>query len=67
MKTMNFKFSIGQLVYLKTDPDQCQRIVTGISVRGGGLISYAMTYVCSETWHYEFEIMEEKDILKKLQ
>ncbi len=32
---MTFKYNIGQEVYLKTDPDQLKRPVTGILLRNG--------------------------------
>lgn len=57
------KFDLGQIVYLKTDNDQSERMIISISVRQGGIL-YELSFgsVCS--WHYEMEIMEEKDILK---
>lgn len=56
-------FDIGDSVYLKTDPEQVERLVTGISVRKNG-ITYAISYLTNETWHYDFEITKERDIIK---
>lgn len=56
-------FDIGDRVYLKTDPEQSERLVTGISVRQNG-ITYAISYLTNETWHYDFEISKERDIIK---
>jgi hypothetical protein len=56
-------FDIGDSVYLKTDLDQSERLVTGISVRESG-ISYAVTCGTNESWHYAFEMTKERDIMK---
>lgn len=56
-------FDIGDSVYLKTDPEQAERLVTGISVRQNG-ITYAVSHLTNETWHYDFEITKERDIIK---
>ena|SRR5690606_12979951 len=56
-------FDIGDSVYLKTDPEQLERLVTGISVRQNG-ITYAISHLTNETWHYDFEITKERDIIK---
>lgn len=56
-------FEIGNIVYLKTDSDQKQRIVTAIIVRHGGCYSYELSCGTEAKWHYEFEISTEKDVL----
>lgn len=56
-------FDIGDSVYLRTDPEQAERLVTGISVRQNG-ITYAISHLTNETWHYDFEITKERDIIK---
>lgn len=56
-------FDIGDSVYLKTDPEQSERLVTGISVRQNG-ITYAISHLTNESWHYDFEITKERDIIK---
>jgi len=63
MMLIENKFELGQTVYLKTDNDQSERMVIGISVRPSGLL-YELSFgsVCS--WHYEMEISEEKNVLK---
>lgn len=57
------KFNIGDLVYLKTDNDQSQRMIISISVRKRDLV-YELSFGSVSSWHYEFEITEEKDVLK---
>lgn len=58
------KYAIGQTVYLKTDPDQAEKIITGINIRQTGL-SYELSFGHTSSWHYDFEITEEKDVVKK--
>ncbi len=56
-------FDIGDSVYLRTDPEQAERLVTGINIRQNG-ISYALSHLTNENWHYDFEISKERDIIK---
>lgn len=56
------KFELQQTVYLKTDPDQRARIVTRINVSSTGLI-YELYSGTGGSWHYDFEIATEKDVL----
>lgn len=56
-------FDIGDSVYLKTDLEQCERLVTGINIRQNG-ISYALSHLTNESYHYDFEISKERDIIK---
>jgi hypothetical protein len=60
----NITFNIGDYVYLKTDIDQYQRIVTGYTVRDNS-ITYLLSLGSEETSHYELEISNEIDILLK--
>lgn len=57
------KYNIGDSVYLKTDTDQNERIVSGLLIRKTHLIYYL---VCgtNESAHYDFEITVDKDVLK---
>lgn len=61
MNKINHK--IGDTVYLKTDPDQLERIVTGMDIRQSGIM-YFLSQSTVETPHYDFEISTKKDILK---
>lgn len=60
----NVEFDFGQIVYLKTDPDQLERMVTAISLRPNGAVSYNLSQGMNETYHYAMEISTEKDCLK---
>lgn len=53
------KFNIGQLVYLKTDPDHLARVVCRFTVAPTG-ITYALNCGSLESFHFDFEITEDK-------
>ena len=57
-------FNLGDTVYLKTDKEQDLRIVKQICVTSKGM---EFNLVCGVTssWHSEFEITTEIDVLKK--
>ena len=57
------EFMIQQTVYLKTDKEQKPRLVTGIQLRPFNSITYGITEGTNETWHYGFEINDERDIV----
>lgn len=59
MMVINNAFNFGDHVYLVTDVDQKERIVTGICIRPGGCISYEVTCGMESRWHYDFEISTE--------
>lgn len=40
--TFKTKYDIGQIVYLKTDCEQRQRMVTAIKVQNGGTLIYTL-------------------------
>lgn len=55
----------GDIVYLKTDPDQLERIVSGKIARPGAIL-YELSCGTMLSNHYDFEITEEVDVLKKV-
>ena len=58
------KFGLGEGVYLRTDPDQYLRIVTGITVRNGGYVSYELSFGVETSWHIESEISKKKSYVQ---
>jgi hypothetical protein len=60
------EFEIGQTAYLKSDVDQHQRIITGITLRPNNGVTYSLSFGTTESWHYGIEISSERDILKSL-
>jgi hypothetical protein len=63
MMVIDNKFELGDIVYLKTDPDQRARIVSKFSVLPNGLIVYELSHNTFTSPHYDFEISVEKDVL----
>jgi hypothetical protein len=60
------KFCLGDMVYLKTDPDQFKRMVTSFRV-GPDCIMYELSQGDKPpTLHYDFEIDSEPDFVMKL-
>lgn len=53
-------FEIGEIVFLITDEDQSERMITGYIVRPG-LIIYFVSKGTAETTHYEIEIASQKN------
>lgn len=62
MMVIENKFNFGDIVYLKTDPDQRPRIVTTFSV-GVSSILYELSCGTITSWHRDFEMTAEKDVL----
>lgn len=59
------KYSIGDIVYLKTDIDQRVRIVTGVLIRANTYIYY-LSSCTEETSHYDIEMSSEINEVFKL-
>lgn len=57
------KFKIGQIVFLITDPEQSERIITGYIVRPNQIIYY-VTFGTLESTHYDIEIALNKNYCK---
>lgn len=62
---INTKFNLRGIVFLSTDVDQKARIVTGICIRDTG-VNYELSCGSTTSWHYDFEMTEEKDVLKSM-
>jgi len=63
MMVIDNKFEIGQLVYLKTDEEQKERMVVNIIIGPNDTLRYLLCLAAAETWHYEMEITHEKNVL----
>lgn len=64
-KWIDLAFEIGDEVYLKTDKDQSKRLITALNIRRGR-ISYECSLGSSTSWHDDFEITAEIDVLAKV-
>lgn len=62
MMVIDNKFEFGDIVYLKTDRDQFERIVIGIRISPLGII-YRVAVGAVETDHYDMELTTEKNII----
>ena len=58
-------YDIGDVVYLKTDDEQKERMITSIKIAPGCHIYY-LSCGDEESTHYDIEITTDKDILKTL-
>ena len=65
MASTKREYSIGQIVYLRTDPEQHHRMVTSITESPNG-ITYGLSLGDEQTWHYSIEISPDRDIAKIL-
>lgn len=54
------RHNIGEVVYLLTDEDQSKRVVTSISIRSGGYITYELSCGVETSYHVETEIIKQK-------
>lgn len=59
------KYDIGDIVYLKTDISQKERMITMVGITPG---SHVYTLSCGDdsSDHYEIEITDTKDVIKTL-
>ena len=64
--TINNKYDFGQMVFLVTDPEQKERMVTAIQVFAGGRLLYQLVHGENATWHYEYEISGTENVLKRV-
>lgn len=62
VQVCEFKFSIGDIVYLKTDVDQDPRMVTAMTLRQTGII-YELSIDSRTSWHIDLEISTEKNLI----
>jgi len=56
------EFSIGEIVYLKTDMIKVPRMVTRIMIDPGMGVSYCLSTGMVDSWHYEIEIAHKRTL-----
>jgi len=66
MATFISKYNFGDILYLRTDPDQRQWMVCEIEFRPGDVVVYSISSGTDSIDVYEFEVTDEVDISKKL-
>ena len=62
----NSQFGLGDIVYLKTDPEQLERMVTEVCFKGSGSVVYNLNVGATESYHYDMELSSKKDLMKQL-
>lgn len=63
--THHIKFFITQKVFLVSDPEQLERIITAIYLLPNNQVVYCLSYNGNDSKHYDFEISDEEDVVKK--
>ncbi len=58
-------YDFGDIVYLKTDPEQIGRMITEITIYPMGIL-YSLSHGVNTTKHYELEFSKEKDVIQTL-
>lgn len=59
------KYNIGEIVYIKTDVEQHQRIVTALVICPANDILYELTCGIVASKHYDFELTTEKNYVSQ--
>lgn len=57
------QYDFGDIVYLRTDPDQLPRVIVAIEVYKDGEIQYMVKQRSTTSYHYPYELSDEKDVL----
>jgi hypothetical protein len=56
-------YDLGDILYLITDPDQRERMVSAVIVRERG-VCYELSCGSQSSWHSGMECSAQKDVLK---
>lgn len=59
-------YDIGDLVYVKTDPEQQEYTVIAVTIRPGFSIIYEIDFLGDVISMYDFQVTKDRDELKKL-
>lgn len=60
---INTAFKLAQTVYIITDPDQLQRMITGYYIDVEGNVMYEVALSAFNSRHYAAELTADKNIL----
>lgn len=63
MMVIENKFELNQIVFIRVDPDQRERIVVQIVIGANGSVRYCLSGGTNESWHYDTELSTEKNVL----
>lgn len=59
MMMIENKFNIGEKVFLITEPEQWERIITGIFIDSNNIM-YRLAYGSTVSLHYDYEISRDR-------
>jgi hypothetical protein len=66
MDSREVDFGLGDMVYLRTDPDQYKRIVIAIQFDLDGGCNFLLASGNDKSWHFAGEISTQQNILAKM-
>lgn len=66
MASFTAKYGLGEIVFLITDIEQNERMVTQVHFKGNNALVYSLALGMEESDHYEMEISAERDLFKQL-
>ena len=64
--TLDLDFDFGDKAFVVTDPDQTERIVTGMKILPGYQVIYELSLDNDIDYHYGFELSDEEDVSKRI-
>jgi len=59
------QYDLGDIVFIKTDTEQRERMITEICVKSPNHLIYQLTHGINCSWHCEFEFQKELDLQTK--
>ena len=62
--TINPVFDFGDVVFVKTDTEQTEGMVTELTILPGGIIMYIVSKDALLASFYDFELSDSKDVKK---
>jgi|688.fasta_scaffold665472_2 hypothetical protein len=62
---IEIEYEFGEMVYLKHDEEQIERMVTEVTLKSPILAMYMLSHGSFNTWHYGYEIDKELSLERK--
>jgi hypothetical protein len=61
--TIPVEYEIGEVVYIKSDPEQMSAIVIGYVINPGNSLMYKLAVGLDVTYHYDVELTLNKGVI----
>lgn len=58
-------YNLGDIVFVKTDDEQRERMITEISIKSPNFVLYLLSCGVNNSWHNEFEFDSEISLKTK--